>query len=202
VTHPPRTSVILALFVTIVAALVTRSIRRRRQRNAAFAADLASGRYGPLGSRRGNQDRFQVSKPVLWETLITSEYDEGNGWAGISVRHFPAGPIIRMLTEGVCHNQPLAGETSVPAHEAESQHPVPRQPRLRFPHPGTRPPAPNLPPTTPQLESLATSSNPIYLTVLVSMPSPWSHEKSRQGNGEPPVVEFGVAEVTCTPDVE
>jgi hypothetical protein len=101
--------------------------------------------------------------------------------------------------KGVCYGQPVAGVMSVPAHEAKSQQPTSRQPRLRFPHPGTRPAAPNLPPTVPPLESLA-SSNPIYLTVLVSMPSPRAHENARQDNG-PPVVELGVAEVTCTPNV-
>jgi hypothetical protein len=87
--------------VTIFAALVTRSVRRRRQRNAAFAAALASGTFGPSGARRGNQDGAPESKPVLWESLITSVYDEGKGWAGLSVRHFPDRPysliIIRML---------------------------------------------------------------------------------------------------------
>jgi hypothetical protein len=190
--------------VTIFAALVTRSVRRRRQRNTAFAAALASGTYGPSGAHRGNQDWVPESKPVLWETLITSVYDEGKGWAGLTVRQFPNRShsliIIRMLRASA-HGQPVAGVTSVPAHEAKSQHPASRQPRLRFPHPGTRPAAPNLPPTTPPLESLASSSNPIYLTVLVSMPSPRAHGKPRQGNGGPPVVELGVAEVTCKPDV-
>ncbi|KAN0123595.1 hypothetical protein V8E52_002927 [Russula decolorans] len=170
-------SVILALFVTIFAALVTRSVRRRRQRNASFLAALASGTYGPP---RGNQDWVPESKPVLWEARITSVYDEGKGLAGLS---------------------PVAGVTSVPAHEAKSQQPASRQPRLRFPNPGTRPAAPNLPPTTPPLESLASSSNPIYMTVLVSMPSPRAHERARQGNAGPPVVELGVAEVTCTQNV-
>ena len=95
------TSVILALFVTILAALVTRSVRRRRLRNAAFGAAFASGAYGPSGAQRGNQDGASASKPILWETLITSVYDEGTGWAGLSVRHFPNRShsliIIRML---------------------------------------------------------------------------------------------------------
>jgi hypothetical protein len=114
----------------------------------------------------------------------------------------PTNPIRLLLlyAEGVCHGQPVAGIMSVPAHEAKSQQPTSRQPRLRFPHPGTRPAAPNLPPTTPPLESLASSSNPIYLTVLVSMPSPRAYENARQDNG-PPVVELGVSEVTCTPNV-
>lgn len=204
--HPPTdpSSVILALFVTILAALVTRSVRRRRQRNAAFGAALASGTHGTSGAHRGNQDGTPTSKPVLWETLVTSAYDEGKGWADLSVRHFPNRPHFAyyyyQYTECVYYGQPVAGTTSVPAHEANSQHPAPRQSRLRFSHPGTRPPAPNLPPSTPPLESLVSSSNPIYLTVLVSMPSPY--EKPRQGNGGPPVVEFGVAEVTYTPNLE
>ena len=67
--------------MTIIAALVTRSVRRRRQRNAAFVAALASGAYGPtVGAPE--------SKPVMWETLITSVDDEGESWAGLSVRHF------------------------------------------------------------------------------------------------------------------
>jgi hypothetical protein len=72
--------------VTIFAALVTRSVRRRRQRNAAFVAALASGTYGP---HRGNRGGAAESKPVLWEARITSVYDEGKGWAGLSVRHCP-----------------------------------------------------------------------------------------------------------------
>jgi hypothetical protein len=86
--------------VTIFAALVTRSVRRRRQRNAAFVAALASGTYGPSGARRGNRDGVP-EKPVLWESLVTSVFDEAKGWAGLSVRHFPDRPysliIIRML---------------------------------------------------------------------------------------------------------
>jgi hypothetical protein len=203
--RPPTdpTLVIIALFVTILAALVTRSVRRRRQRNAAFAAALASGAYGPSGAHRGNQDGASVSKPVMWETFITSVYDEGTGWASISVRHLLIlFAYYRPYTEGVYDGQPVAGETLVPAHEAKSQHSAPRHPRLRFPHPGTRPAAsnPSLPSTAPPLESLASSSNPIYLTVFVSMPSPWANEKPRQGNGGP--LEFGVTEVTCTPNVE
>jgi len=77
------------LFVTILATLVTRSVRRRRQRNAAFAVALASGTFGPSGAHRGNQDGAPASKPILWETLITSVSDEGKGWGDISVRHFP-----------------------------------------------------------------------------------------------------------------
>jgi hypothetical protein len=200
--HPPTdpTLVILALFVTIFAALVTRSVRRRRQRNASFLAALASGTYGPP---RGNQDWVPESKPVLWEARITSVYDEGKGLAGLSVRHFPnrSHAYYYPYAEGVGRHQPVAGVTSVPAHEAKSQQPASRQPRLRFPNPGTRPAAPNLPPTTPPLESLASSSNPIYMTVLVSMPSPRAHERARQGNAGPPVVELGVAEVTCTQNV-
>jgi len=101
--HPPTDPhlVILALFVTIFAALVTRSVRRRRQRNAAFVEALASGTYGP---HRGNQDGAPHSKPVLWEALITSAYDERKGWAGLSVRHFPNRSnsliIVRMLSHG------------------------------------------------------------------------------------------------------
>ena len=96
----PTYLVILALFVTIFAALVTRSVRRRRQRNAAFVAALASGTYGPSGAHRSNRDGVP-EKPVLWESLVTSVYDEAKGWAGLSVRHFPdriySLRIIRML---------------------------------------------------------------------------------------------------------
>lgn len=187
--------------MTILAALVTRSVRRRRQHNATFAAALASGAYGPSGAHRGNRDGVLDSKPVLWETFITSvDNEEEKGWAGISVRHFSFA-YCYPYAEGVCYGQPVAGVTSVPAHEAKSQHSVSRQPRLRFPRTtGTRPAASNLPPTAPPLESLASSSNPIYLTVLISMPSPRAHEKPRQDNGGPPVVELGVAEVACKPD--
>jgi len=69
--------------VTILGILVTRSVRRRRQRNGAFLAALASG---TPSVRRGNNG--VPEKPVLWESLITSVDDEGNGWAEISVRHF------------------------------------------------------------------------------------------------------------------
>jgi hypothetical protein len=72
------------LFVTILGILVTRSVRRRRQRNGAFLAALASG---TPSVRRGNNG-VPESKPVLWESLITSVDDEGKGWAEISVRHF------------------------------------------------------------------------------------------------------------------
>jgi hypothetical protein len=103
--------------------------------------------------------------------------------------------------EGACHDQPVAGVMPVPAHEAMSQHPASRQPRRRFPALGTRRPvAPDLPPTAPSLESPALSTGSMYLTVLVSMPTPLAHGKARQGRG-PPVVELGVAQVTYTPNV-
>jgi hypothetical protein len=88
----------------------------------------------------------------------------------------------------------------VPAHETVSQHPASRQPRLRFPHLTRRPVATDLPPTAPSLKSPVSSPGPIYLTVLVSMPTPRAHEKARQGNRGPPVVELGVAQVTYTPN--
>ncbi|KAF8476735.1 hypothetical protein DFH94DRAFT_757904 [Russula ochroleuca] len=172
-------AVILVLFLMILSVLVVRSVRRRRQRNAAFVAALASDSYGPSAALRGKHGGPE-SKPVLWETLITSVYDAGKGWAGLL---------------------PVAGVMPVPAHEAMSQHPASRQPRRRFPALGTRRPvAPDLPPTAPSLESPALSTGSMYLTVLVSMPTPLAHGKARQGRG-PPVVELGVAQVTYTPNV-
>ena len=183
--------------MTILGILVTRSVRRRRQRNGAFLAALASG---TPSVRRGNNG--VPEKPVLWESLITSVDDEGKGWAGIGAA-FLQFAYYNLYPEGVCHGQPVAGVTSVPVHEAKSQRPSAfRQPRPRFPPVGTRHPiAPNSPNSTAlPLESPVPSSNPVYLTVLVSMPMPRAHEDAKQvkGSGGPPIVELGVAEVTCT----
>lgn len=188
----------------IVAVLVVRSVRRRRQRNAAFVAALASGSYGPLAALRGKHEGPQP-QPVLWETLITSAYDAGKGWAGLLVGFFNAHSLLDYYcypyAEGVCHGQPVAGVMPVPTHEATSRHPASRQPRRRFPALGTRRPvAPDLPPTAPSLESPALSTGSMCLTVLISMPTQLAHGKARQGRG-PPVVELGVAQVTCMPTV-
>ena len=188
----------------IVGVLVVRSVRRRRQRNTAFAAALASGSYGPLAALRGKQGA--ESQPVLWETLITSVYDPGKRWAGLLVRLFYTHSLLGYYwyphAEGVCHGQPVAGVgmMTVPVHET-SQHPASRQPRRRFPALGTRRPvAPDLLQTAPSLESSALSSGSMHLTVLVTMPTPLAHGKVRQGRG-PPVVELGIAEVTYMPTV-
>ena len=76
---------------------------------------------------------------------------------------------------------------------------------MRFPRAETRHAvAPNSPNSTAlPLESPVPSSNPVYLTVLVSMPMPRAHEDAKQvkGNGGPPIIELGVAEVTCRQNV-
>ncbi|KAH9991242.1 hypothetical protein BJV77DRAFT_962899 [Russula vinacea] len=170
-------SVNLPSLSVCLGVLVVRSVRRRRQRNAAFVAALASGSYGPLAALRGKHEGPQP-QPVLWETLITSAYDAGKGWAGLL---------------------PVAGVMPVPTHEATSRHPASRQPRRRFPALGTRRPvAPDLPPTAPSLESPALSTGSMCLTVLISMPTQLAHGKARQGRG-PPVVELGVAQYGALP---
>jgi hypothetical protein len=49
------------------------------------------------------------------------------------------------------------------------------------------------------MEALASSPDPMHLTVLISMPS--AHMNAGKENGEPPVVELGVAQATFTPNV-
>ena len=56
-------------------------------------------------------------------------------------------------------------------------------------------------PTLPSMEPPPPSPEPVHLTVLISMPTPFSHMKTAQEYGGPPVVELGVAEVAYTPNV-
>jgi len=122
------------------------------------------------------------SKPVLWETLITAGSDGEKGWSGLL---------------------PVGGVISVPATEAVSQHTASKQPRLRFPPLGIlrRSVAPDLRLSVPSIESPASSSRPIYLTVIVSMPTPRAYGKAIQDSRGPPVIEFGVTQVTYKPVV-
>jgi len=71
----------------ILGAFVSRSVRRRRLRNAAALTALTTGDYGrATGGLRGKFDKLPASKPVVWETRITPMDDEAKGWAGIFVR--------------------------------------------------------------------------------------------------------------------
>jgi hypothetical protein len=77
--------VVLILFLMILGAFVSRSVRRRRQRGAAALTALTTGNYGRATGLRGKFDSRPASKPVLWETRITPVDDEAKGWAGIFV---------------------------------------------------------------------------------------------------------------------
>lgn len=57
--------------------------------------------------------------------------------------------------------------------------------------------SPSLPSTDPPPPPL----EPVRLTVLISMPTPFAHAKAGLENGGPPVVELGIAEVAYTPNV-
>ena len=82
--------------MTILGALITRSVRRRRLRNAALASGTYE--YEPNGAE---------SKPVLWETLITSASDGEKGWPGLLVRPFSNLFLyyhnLHAESKGVCH---------------------------------------------------------------------------------------------------
>jgi len=56
-------------------------------------------------------------------------------------------------------------------------------------------------PTLPSTDPPPPSPEPVHLTVLISMPTPFAHAKAGHENGGPPVVELGVAEVAYTPNV-
>lgn len=78
--------------------------------------------------------------------------------------------------------------------------------RLRFSpnrsrHQHQPPIAADASPTLPSVEPPPPSPDPVDLTVLISMPSPFAHTKAGQENGGPPVVELGVAQVAYTPNV-
>jgi len=53
----------------------------------------------------------------------------------------------------------------------------------------------------PSTEPPPPSPEPVHLTVLISMPTPFAHAKAGHENGGPPVVELGVAEAAYTPNV-
>jgi len=104
--------------------------------------------------------------------------------------------------------QPLAGATMVPVTKSpESDLKFQRaswRSRLRIPAFATRHPVePDLP-IVPPLESppafpAPASSEPIHLSVLVSMPMPPVRWVTQRENGEPPVVELGVTKVQYAP---
>lgn len=103
--------------------------------------------------------------------------------------------------------QPVAGTTLVPATEPpakflSSQHTSWRS-QLPIPFLGSRrSDPPSTAPTTPSLEPPAPpphSSEPIHLSVLISMPMPPAYGKVEHSNGGPPVVEFGIAQVGYAP---
>jgi len=179
-------SVTLILLLLVLAAFVSRTVRRRRRRNATVLAALTTGAYGPSAGLRG---KLPASKPVLWESHIAPLHEEdAKGWADIV---------------------PVAGATMVPVDETPADDvrfgrlaswPA----RLRFsPNRSRRQPpivtvadsSPTLPSTEPPPPL---SPEPVHLTVLISMPTPFAHTKAGQENGGPPVVELGVAQVAYT----
>lgn len=85
------------------AALVTRSVRRRRALVAALASGV-SGTYGPSATFWGEHDWTSESKPVLWETHITAGSDGEKGWSGLLVRRFSRSlNYYKLHAESVSH---------------------------------------------------------------------------------------------------
>jgi hypothetical protein len=81
--------VTLSLLFLIFGSLVIRSVRLRRQRNAALLAGIAAGTYLPTTGPRGKRNTFLAPKPHLWEAYTVPVDDTEKGWAGIWVRLSP-----------------------------------------------------------------------------------------------------------------
>jgi len=181
----------LSLLFLIFSTLVARSVRLRRQRHAAVLAAIAAGSYPPsnvaLHPRRDGNPL--TPKPVLWETRIapsldTTDIDTEKGWDEIL---------------------PLAGTTMVPVTKSPESdmrfQRASRRSRLRIPAFAARHPVePDPPPSEPPPAFPAPApSDPIHLSVLVSMPMPPVPWMIQRENGGPPVVELGVAKLEYTP---
>jgi hypothetical protein len=189
----------------ILGAFVTRTVRRRRQRNAAALTALTTGDYGRTTVPRGKFDKLPASKPVVWETRVTSMDDEAKGWASIFVSLLshpsPLALDYQPHTE-VRYGQPVAGATVVPVtntpeHDVNFQRLASWRSRVRFsPHRNHRPIVADPSPIVPSMEPPASSPAPMHLTFLISMPTPMTRTKVGQENGGPPVVELGVAQVS------
>jgi len=102
--------------------------------------------------------------------------------------------------------QPVAGTTMVPVKETPADDVrfgrlTSWPSRLRFsPNRSRRQPpiVADASPTLPSTEPPPPPPEPVHLTVLISMPTPFAHTKAGQENGGPPVVELGVAQVAYT----
>ncbi|KAI0248019.1 hypothetical protein BJV78DRAFT_1363793, partial [Lactifluus subvellereus] len=75
--------VTLSLLFVIFGTLVVRSVRLRRQRNAAVLAAIAAGTYVPATALRGKSDGPLAPKPLLWEAHVVPVDDAEKGWGGI-----------------------------------------------------------------------------------------------------------------------
>jgi hypothetical protein len=214
-------TVTLSLLFVIFGSLVIRSVRLRRQRNAALLASIAAGTYMPTTGPRGKRDTVLAPKPHLWETYIVPVDDTEKGWAGILVRHSsPPLEYFPLTLLPWINVQPVGGATFVPVTETPA-HVKSQSPRaswrsqLRIPFFGSRRRSVRPDPrsntlTTPSLEApLAptpspVSSEPIQLSVLISMPIPPTHgtpENQNRSEG-PPLVELGVTQVKYAPRPE
>lgn len=198
----------LALLFVIFGALIARSVHMRRRRNAAILAAIAAGTYVPQPRTSKRRDDPLAPKPVLWEVHTgpaSPADDPEKGWAGIL---------------------PVAGATLVPVSVTQQAPPAPLQhsvgsldrraswsPRWlsRVPSFFGRGRRPTGPPAAPDLPTIASSgplassseppppplpSEPVRLAVLISMPTRTARGRPEHEKGEPPVVEFGVAQVT------
>ena len=111
--------------------------------------------------------------------------------------------------ECICCGQPVAGATLVPITKISTDDVKSQRPsfgRLRLPTFGDRrPTASDLLQTTPSLERPASPSEPLHLTVLISMPTPHAGkagQDNKNNNGPSAVaVELGIAQVAYTPNV-
>lgn len=92
--------------------------------------------------------------------------------------------------------------TKTPEHDVNFQRLASWRSRLGFsPYRNHRPIVAEASLIDPSMEPAAPSPAPMHLTFLISMPTPLARTKAGQGNGGPPVVELGVAEVPYTPNV-
>ncbi|KAH9957262.1 hypothetical protein BGW80DRAFT_1257369 [Lactifluus volemus] len=186
--------VTLSLLFVIFGSLVIRSVRLRRQRNAALLAGIAAGTYVPTTGPRGKRDTILAPKPHLWEAYTVPVDDTEKGWAGI----WPVGGSTFVLV------------TETPAYVKSQSPRASWWSQLRIPFFGSRrrsvrPDPRSTTLTTPSLEEplapTPVSSEPIQISVLISMPIPPTHgtpENQNRSDG-PPLVELGVTQVKYAP---
>jgi hypothetical protein len=79
-------AVTLSLLFVIFGTLVIRSVRLRRQRNAALLAGIPPGTLLPTTAQRGKRDTILAPKPLMWEAYIVPLNHSEKGWGGMIVR--------------------------------------------------------------------------------------------------------------------